>query len=54
MTALNRIRHDPAIKASYQKKIAAGKTRKEAVQYIMRKTAILAYGMMKSGQDYRG
>jgi len=54
MTALCRIRYDTAIKELYQKQVASGKTKKEAVQYIMRKTAILAYGMMKSGKDYRG
>lgn len=53
MTALCRIRHDTEIKDLYQKKVATGKTKKEAVQYIMRKTAILVYAMMKSGEDYR-
>jgi transposase len=53
MTALNRIRHDTEVKALYQKQIATGKTKKEAVQYIMRKTAILVYALMKSGEDYR-
>jgi Transposase and inactivated derivatives len=53
MTALSRIRHDAAIKTLYQKQVATGKTKKEAVQYIMRKTAILVYAMMKSGEDYR-
>jgi transposase len=52
MTALNRIRHDSAIKELYQKQVAVGKTKKEAVQYIMRKTAILTYAMMKSGNEY--
>ena len=52
--AMTRIIHNPKVKAQYQKKIATGKTKKEAIQYIMRKTAILAYGMMKSGKGYRG
>jgi transposase len=51
--ALIRIVHSPDVKALYQKKVATGKTKKEAVQYIMRKTAILVYGMLKSGEDYR-
>jgi transposase len=54
LTAFCRIRHDAAIKELYQKQVATGKTKKGAVQYIMRKTAILTYGMMKSGKDYRG
>jgi transposase len=52
--AMNRIIHNPEVKAAYQKKIATGKTKKEAIQYIMRKTAILVYAMMKSGKEYRG
>jgi len=51
--ALCRIVHDPAVKELYQKKIASGKTKKEAITFLMRKTAILAYGMLKSGEAYR-
>jgi len=51
--ALSRILHNSEMKALYQQKIATGKTKKEAIQYIMRKTAILVYAMLKSGEDYR-
>jgi len=50
---LCRIMHDPCVKELYRKKIASGKTKKEAITYLMRKTAILAYGMLKSGEEYR-
>jgi transposase len=51
---LNRIIHDSSCRALYQKKIASGKTKMAAVTYLMRKTAILAYSMLKSGEEYQG
>lgn len=51
---LGRIVHSPEVKALYQKKIASGKTKKEAITFLMRKTAILTYSMLKSGEEYRG
>lgn len=53
-SALCRIVHSPDVKELYQRKIASGKTKKEAILYIMRKTAILMYSMLKSGEVYRG
>jgi len=52
--ALCRIVHSPEAKQLYLKKIASGKTKKEAILYLMRKTAILAYSMLKSGEAYQG
>ena len=51
--ALSRIVHSPDVKELYLKKIASGKTKKEAIVCIMRKTAILMYSMLKSGETYR-
>jgi transposase len=51
--ALCRIVHSQEAKQCYRKKIASGKTKKEAIVYLMRKTAILVYSMLKSGEAYR-
>jgi transposase len=51
---LDRIVHNTEVKALYEKKIASGKTKMEAITYLMRKTAILVYSMLKSGEEYRG
>ncbi|HYT43188.1 MAG TPA: IS110 family transposase [Methylomirabilota bacterium] len=51
--SLCRIVHNPQVKELYEKKIASGKTKREAITFIMRKTAILAYSMLKSGKEYR-
>lgn len=50
---LCRIVWDKVFKAKYQAKIASGKTKQEAILYFMRKTAILVYSLLKSGQVYR-
>jgi len=52
--ALTRIVHSPEVKKLYQEKISSGKTKQEAILYLMRKTAILVYSMLKSGEAYRG
>ena len=54
LAALSRIVHDPIVKELYQEKIASGKTKMGAITYLMRKTAILVYSMLKSGEEYRG
>jgi hypothetical protein len=50
---LDRIIWDKAVKERYQNKIASGKTKQEAILFLMRKTALLIYGMLKSGEPYR-
>lgn len=54
LAVLCRIVHDPSIKELYERKIASGKTKMRAITYLMRKTAILVYSMLKSGEEYRG
>jgi transposase len=49
---LNRIVWDASVRTRYREKIASGKTKKAAILYLMRKTAILAYSMLKSGAEY--
>lgn len=49
---LCRIVWDEAVKERYKQKIASGKTKQEAILYLMRKTAILVYSLLKSGEGY--
>jgi transposase len=51
-TVLGRIVWDKAIKKRYKEKIASGKSKMESIKYLMRKTAIMVYGMLKSGENY--
>ena len=50
---LCRIVHCPEIKKRYKEKIASGKTKQEAILYLMRKTAILVYSLLRSGEAYK-
>jgi len=50
---LDRIIWDKEVKERYQNKIASGKTKQEAILFLMRKTALLVYGMLKSGKPYQ-
>jgi transposase len=51
--AMNRIVWDKTMKTRYREKIASGKTKQEAILYLMRKTAILVYSLLKSGEEYK-
>jgi len=37
----------------YNKKISEGKTKKQAINYIMRRIINILYGMMKTGTEYK-
>jgi len=50
---LDRIIWDKTIKERYENKIASGKTKQEAILFLMRKTALLVYGLLRSGDKYR-
>jgi transposase len=50
---LCRIVHCPEVKKLYVEKVSSGKTKREAIKYLMRKTAILVYSLLKSGQAYQ-
>jgi transposase len=50
---LYRIIWDKQVKQRYEARIASGKTKREAILFLMRKTALLIYGMLRSGEIYR-
>ena len=54
LCALGQIRWNPKAKAYYQKKIKEGKSKKQALVCVMKRIACIVYGMLKSGEDYRG
>ncbi|MBA5249276.1 MAG: IS110 family transposase [Gammaproteobacteria bacterium] len=49
MPALVAIRHNPVLKAFYQRLLARGKAKMVAVAAIMRKLLVLCFGVLKSG-----
>jgi len=54
MAALNQIQWNKTMKEYYQKKIKEGKTKKRALISVMNQTAKTVYGMLRSGENYRG
>ncbi len=54
MPALVAIRHEPNVKAFYDKLIAAGKKPMQAVVAVMRKLLHAIWGMLKHDQDFDG
>ena len=54
LCALGQIRWNPKAKEYYQKKIKEGKSKKQALVCVMKRIACIVYGMLKSGEDYRG
>lgn len=51
--ALTQIRFEPRAKKYFDKKVAEGKTKKHAIRCLMKRLAIITFGMMKKGGDYR-
>jgi transposase len=54
LAALNQIHWNPKAKAYFEKKVSEGKTKKEALVFVMNRIGCIAYGVMKSGEPYRG
>jgi transposase len=54
LTALNQLRWNEKAKAYFKKKVSEGKTKKHALRCLMRINANIIYGMLKSGEPYRG
>jgi len=54
MVALNQLTHNPKAKVYFEKKVNEGKTKKHALRCVMKRTACFIYGMLKSGEAYRG
>jgi transposase len=53
MAALNQIQWNTKAKEYYEKKLAEGKTKKQALVCVMKRTACMIYGMLRSGEAYR-
>jgi transposase len=53
LVALNQLRWHPQSKAYFEKKVKEGKTKKHAIRCLMKRTACIIYGMLKSGEAYR-
>ncbi|SRR6266704_846501 len=53
LVALNQIRWNPKSKEYFEKKVKEGKTKKHALRCLMKRTACIIYGMLKSGEDFR-
>lgn len=54
LAAMVQLRWNLRAKEYFEKKIKEGKTKKHALKCLMKRTACIAYGMLKSGEDYRG
>jgi transposase len=52
--ALNQVRWHAQAKAYFDKKLKEGKTKKHALRCVMKRVACIVYGMLKSGEEYRG
>ena len=54
MPALVAVQHDPAVRAFYQRLVARGKAKMQALVAIMRKLLHAIFGMFRSDQTYDG
>lgn len=54
LAAMVQLRWNPKAKVYFDKKIKEGKTKKHALKCLMKRTACIVYGMLKSGEDHRG
>jgi hypothetical protein len=54
MIAVGQINHNPKGKEYYRKKLSEGKTKKHALRCVMKRIAMIIYGMLRSGAAYRG
>jgi transposase len=54
MVAVGQINHNPKGKEYYRKKLSEGKTKKHALRCVMKRIAMIIYGMLKNGEEYRG
>jgi hypothetical protein len=54
MPALVATRHDPNIRAFYQKLVDHGKTKMQAIVAVMRKLLLARHGMLRTDSDFVG
>lgn len=52
LLALNQLRWNKKAQEYFQKKVSEGKTKKQALRCLMKRTACIVYGMLKSGGEY--
>jgi transposase len=52
MPALVAVRHNPTLKAFYERLVNNGKAKKVAIIAVMRKLLVLAYGVLKSEKAF--
>lgn len=53
LVALNQLRWNSQAQKYFQKKISGGKTKKQALRCLMKRSACIVYGMLKSGKPYQ-
>jgi len=53
MAAMVQLRWNSQAKEYFEKKVKEGKTKKHALKCLMKRTACIAYGMLRSGEDYK-
>lgn len=53
MVSLNQLTKNQKAKTYFEKKVKEGKTKKHALRCLMKRTACIVYGMLKSGEAYR-
>lgn len=51
--ALNQIRINPQVKEYFLRKVSEGKSRKQAITNVMRRIAVIIYGMLRTQGSYR-
>jgi transposase len=54
LAAMVQLRWNPKAKEYFEKKIKEGKTKKHALKCLMKRTACIVYGMLRTGEDYKG
>jgi|GEM_PF-4895327 len=52
MAAVCQISHNSLARDYYRKKIAEGKTKKHALRCVMKRLAMIVYGMLRNGKAY--
>lgn len=53
LAALLQLRWNPKAKEYFEKKVKEGKTKNHALKCLMKRTACIVYGMLKSGEEYK-
>ena len=54
MAQVSRVGTRENLQPAHQKKIKEGKSKKQALVCVMKRIACIVYGMLKSGEEYRG